>query len=81
MANIENYRMNFLYLRMEFLILLSAVFLVVRWLIVKTGSSFIPKDDYGNNSNYKEPPTIINNYITENHLHISKEDLKEVSSK
>jgi len=28
---------------------------------------------------YKEPNITINNYTTENHLHVSKEDLKELS--
>ena len=38
------------------------------------------EDDFYS-TEYKEPNTTINNYITENHLHISKEDLKSLTEK
>lgn len=51
------------------------------FLIGKGASSLIPDDgDYSYSPKTKESPTIIHNYntITENHLHISKEDLKQL---
>lgn len=44
------------------------------WFVGKSiGNIIFPKE-----TAYKTPPTIINHYKTENHLHISKEDLQEL---
>jgi len=45
------------------------------WFIGKLIASFIP-----NKSNQYEPPTIINNYTTENHLHITENQIKRIKS-
>lgn len=62
---------------MEFILLLVAIFLIVKGVVSQIGKSlFSGKDFSDNNRNSK---TIINNYTTENHLHISKEDLKSIT--
>ena len=52
------------------------------WFIGKViGSLLLPKSKgevIFKPTRYKEPTTIINNYTNENHLHISKEDLKSL---
>lgn len=45
------------------------------WFIGKLIASFIPDE-----SNQYEPPTIINNYTTENHLHITENQIKRIKS-
>lgn len=53
--------------------------LLGRWLFVAIFDAAIPKETF------EETPSktthINHNYITENHLHISKEDLKTLSDK
>lgn len=49
------------------------------WLIGKLLGNFLfPRKETDFDTNYKSPPTIINNYTTEQHLHISKEDLEKL---
>ena len=64
---------------MELILLAIAAGLVVRWVIIKVGNSFIPKDNFDYTSETKESPTTIKNYYNENHLHVSKEDLKDIA--
>lgn len=65
---------------MLFIILLFVFFVGGGWLIGKLIANWLfPKSDdtYFPETNSKEKrTTIINNYTTENHLHISKEDFK-----
>ena len=50
------------------------------WLIGKVlGNVLFPKEENEYQlQNTKETSTVINNYTTENHLHISKEELKSL---
>lgn len=58
------------------LIILFFIFVYVGSLIGKTASKFIFKDD-----NFKDDSKIvINNYTTENHLHITENQAKEISN-
>jgi hypothetical protein len=60
------------------------IFIGGGWLIGKLAGNalFSKKEDfYYHQEKQKETPTIINNYKTENHLHISKEDLRNLSNK
>lgn len=59
-------------------IFLLILFIGGGWLIGKAiGNMIAPKNDYLSNS---KPPNIVNNYYkTEQHVHISKEDLKNLS--
>jgi len=59
-----------------FLILIALIaFFVVRFLIISIGEIFIPKETKDNTT------FIIHNHNYQNHLHISKEDLKSFIDK
>jgi hypothetical protein len=64
---------------MDIIIGLFIVFVVGGWLVGKTiGELLFPKTD-----NFKPGKTEIHNhyYKTENHLHVTKDDLKSLSDK
>ncbi len=64
---------------MDFILGLLVVFVGGGWLLGKVlGNILFPNTDHEYYSSKKEPPTVINNYTTEQHLHISKEDLKSL---
>lgn len=65
---------------MDFIFLLVAVFLIGNNLFKSLGTSlFSPKKDYDLPKNKDVEPSItINNYTTEQHLHISKDDLEKL---
>jgi hypothetical protein len=65
---------------MDFIFLLVAVFLIGNHLFKSLGISlFSPKKDYDfPKTKDIEPSITVNNYTTEQHLHISKEDLERL---
>lgn len=63
---------------MILLVIAVIVFFVVRGLIMAMGNLIIPKDELKEEA---KDTFIIHNHITENHLHISKEDLKSLIDK
>lgn len=65
---------------MDFILVLFIVLVGGGWLVGKMlGNMLFPKsNDYNESS--KESPTIINNYTTEQHLHITEESLKKLVS-
>ena len=63
-----------LYLFMDFILILVAVFLIVRSVIVKSLGAFTP-DEFPNK---KDSNITINNYTTEQHLHVTEKQLEKL---
>ncbi|WP_438423267.1 hypothetical protein [Aquimarina macrocephali] len=58
---------------MNFLLLLIAIFLIVRAIIVKTVNLFTSNNEVDNT-----PNITINNYTTEQHLHITQDQFEKL---
>ena len=63
---------------MFLIIIVFILFVGGGWLIGQTIGNILFGSDSSELLNSKEPQTIIHNHVTEQHLHISKEELKDI---
>lgn len=63
---------------MALIFIILAVFFIGKWIIesVFLGLFGVDKKHNEKLDDFKQPPTVINNYYTENHLHVGKDDLE-----
>lgn len=65
---------------MIYILIISVVIILIGRGVGKVAGKIIaPDDDYSHyDTKTNDSPTIIHNHITENHLHVTKEDLEQL---